>query len=49
MFSYLSGDMGDNNMPVLQFNFKLGIGQSLKDRPFHFNVFFFSQAYPTNV
>ena len=41
MFPHLAGDVGHYDMSVVQFDPEGGIGQSLYDLAFHFNMIFF--------
>ncbi len=48
VFTHATGNMGSDNVPVLQLNAKHGVRQGLKDRTLHFNMIFFRHLGPAN-
>jgi len=45
MLAHLARDVSGNNVSVFKLNPEQGIGQGLKDRPFHLNMIFFCHLW----
>ena len=45
VLAHAAGDVGDNDVPVLQLHAKHGVGQGLLNRAFHFDDVVFSHVF----